>query len=169
VQRASVFSFRICCAGCVELVLYVGVEVLAGYDHFPMDVHWALKCRPLNFYFGYACMYGDGIYHWHFSHSKIHVAAKHCAFCGSCHPTGIPVFNFGHPHFKYVSVGFIAALGLANSLCGPPFSPGDKGTWTLHKKIGSALLIMGIAGAALMLYCMPGFRPAYLQSSRPTG
>lgn len=51
---------------------------------------------------------------------------------------------------KFVSVGFIAALGLANSLMWPAIFPLAIKGLGRFTKTGSALLIMGIAGAALM-------------------
>jgi fucose permease len=50
----------------------------------------------------------------------------------------------------YVSVGFVAALGLANALMWPaiwPLAIGGLGKFTER---GSALLIMGIAGGAII-------------------
>ena len=50
----------------------------------------------------------------------------------------------------YVSVGFVAALGLANALMWPAIFPlAIKGLGKFTEK-GSAILIMGIAGGALI-------------------
>ena len=50
----------------------------------------------------------------------------------------------------YVSVGFIAALGLANSLMWPAIFPLAITGLGKFTKIGSALLIMAIAGGAVL-------------------
>lgn len=50
----------------------------------------------------------------------------------------------------YVSVGFVAALGFANAMMWPAIFPtAIKGTGR-HTETGSALLIMGIAGGAIL-------------------
>jgi fucose permease len=50
----------------------------------------------------------------------------------------------------YVSVGFIAALGLANSLMWPAIFPLAIDGLGKFTKIGSALLIMAISGGAIL-------------------
>ena len=50
----------------------------------------------------------------------------------------------------YVSVGFIAALGLANAMMWPTIFPLAIKGLGRHTEAGSALLIMGIAGGAIV-------------------
>jgi MFS transporter, FHS family, L-fucose permease len=50
----------------------------------------------------------------------------------------------------YVSVGFIAALGLANSLMWPAIFPLAIDGLGKFTKIGSAILVMAIAGGAIL-------------------
>jgi fucose permease len=50
----------------------------------------------------------------------------------------------------YVSVGFVAALGFANSMMWPAIFPLAINRLGRLTEIGSALLIMGIAGGALI-------------------
>jgi fucose permease len=49
-----------------------------------------------------------------------------------------------------VSVGFVAALGFANAMMGPAICPLAIKGLGRHTETGSALLIMGIAGGAIL-------------------
>jgi fucose permease len=61
------------------------------------------------------------------------------------------VFSIGAFATKgYVSVGFVAALGLANALMWPAIFPLAISGLGRHTERGSALLIMGIAGGAIL-------------------
>src|SRR5205085_5940589 len=67
-----------------------------------------------------------------------------CAALGAVF-TPLAVFTSG-----YVSVAFIAALGLANSLMWPAIFPLAISGLGKFTKTGSALLIMAIAGGAIL-------------------
>jgi fucose permease len=50
----------------------------------------------------------------------------------------------------YVSVGFVAALGFANAMMWPAIFPLAINGLGRHTEAGSALLIMGVAGGAVV-------------------
>jgi fucose permease len=61
----------------------------------------------------------------------------------------------------YVSVGFVAALGFANAMMWPAIFPlAIQGLGSLTEK-GSALLIMGIAGGAVIPQLFVHYKQAY--------
>src|SRR5690606_17944277 len=73
----------------------------------------------------------------------------------------------------YTSIIFIALLGLANSLMWPAIFPLAIKGLGRYTKIGSALLVMGISGGAIIpqVYALfehnMGSQPAFLYSMLP--
>ncbi len=61
----------------------------------------------------------------------------------------------------YVSVGFVAALGLANALMWPAIFPMAIRGLGKFTEMGSAFLIMGIAGGAILPLIFGHFKEAY--------
>jgi fucose permease len=74
----------------------------------------------------------------------------------------------------YVSVGFIASLGFANAMMWPAIFPLAIRDLGRHTETGSALLIMGVVGGALMPYAFAllkqhiDFQLAYLVLAVPS-
>ena len=74
----------------------------------------------------------------------------------------------------YVSVGFIASLGFANAMMWPAIFPLAIRDLGRHTETGSALLIMGVVGGALMPYVFAllkqhiDFQLAYLALAVPS-
>jgi MFS transporter, FHS family, L-fucose permease len=147
-HKTSVFQFPHLVIGVFSLFLYVGVEVMAGdtvisyasSQGIPLDeatrfttfTLWAMIA-------GY--ILGIITIPKYLSQQK---ALQICAALGMVF-TLSAIFTEG-----YVSVLSISLLGLANSLMWPaifPLAIADLGRFT---KMGSSLLIMGIAGGALL-------------------
>ncbi|MFB9864408.1 sugar MFS transporter [Rufibacter immobilis] len=147
-HKTSVFQFPHLVIGVFSLFLYVGVEVMAGdtvisyasSQGIPLDeatrfttfTLWAMIA-------GY--ILGIITIPKYLSQQK---ALQICAALGVVF-TLSAIFTEG-----YVSVLSISLLGLANSLMWPaifPLAIADLGRFT---KMGSSLLIMGIAGGALL-------------------
>ncbi|MGZ8538477.1 MAG: sugar MFS transporter, partial [Flavisolibacter sp.] len=148
VNKTSIFQFPHLVLGVFALFLYVGVEVMAGdtiisygaSQGIPLaTAKFFTTCTLLAMILGY--IIGIICIPKYLSQQK---ALKLCAILGVIF-TLASIFTHG-----YVSVLFIALLGLANSLMWPaiwPLAINGLGRFT---KIGSSLLIMGIAGGALL-------------------
>ena len=148
VNKTSIFQFPHLVLGVLALFLYVGVEVMAGdtiisygaSEGIPLTTaKFFTTCTLLAMILGY--IIGIICIPKYLSQQK---ALKFCAILGVIF-TLAAIFTQG-----YISVLFIALLGLANSLMWPaiwPLAINGLGRFT---KIGSSLLIMGIAGGALL-------------------
>jgi glucose/galactose transporter len=147
-NKHSVFQFPHLVLGVLALFLYVGVEVLAGdtiisygsSQGIPLDTaKFFTTCTLIAMIVGY--IIGIITIPKYLSQAK---ALQLCALLGVAFSLAA-VFTHG-----YTSVFFIALLGLANSLMWPaiwPLAIAGLGRFT---KIGSSLLIMAIAGGALL-------------------
>jgi glucose/galactose transporter len=144
----SIFAFPHLWLGVVGIFAYVGVEVMAADaigiygDSFglPLDTTRLLTSYTLA---AMLCGYLVGlavIPRFISQESYLAVsAALGIALCiGACLTTGI------------VSVGFIAALGFANAMMWPAIFPLAIRGLGRHTESGSALLIMAVAGGAIM-------------------
>ncbi len=147
-DRKSIFMHPNLVLGVVAIFLYVGVEVVAG-DTLPMygqSQGIALsEARNFTAYTLAAMVIGYiiGI----ISIPKLISQSRALAISAG---TGIvfsicAIFTNG-----YTSVLFIALLGLANALMWPAIWPLAIHGLGKYTKIGSAMLIMGIAGGALL-------------------
>lgn len=146
--KKSVFAFPHLLLGVFSLFLYVGVEVIAVDSIISYGVSYDIALTTAQ-YFASATMvamvvgYIIGIIAIP-KYIKQENALKFCAILGVVFSLGA-IFTSG-----YVSVGFIALLGLANSLMWPaiwPLALADLGRFT---KAASSLLVMGIAGGAIL-------------------
>ena len=147
-QKASIFQFPHLLLGVLTLFLYVGVEVMAGdtiisYGKalgIPLSTaryftQATLGCMLLGYIIGIICIPK------YISQAK---ALMLCAVSGAVF-TVLAVFTTG-----YASILFIALLGLSNSLMWPaiwPLAIDGLGKFT---KTASALLVMAIAGGAIL-------------------
>lgn len=148
VKQTSIFQFPHLLVGVLTLFLYVGVEVMAGDSVISYGASQGIPLSTAKFFttctlMGMIAGYIVGI----ISIPKYftqEAALKVSAFIGVIFSLAA-IFTSG-----YTSVLFIALLGIANSLMWPalwPLAIGGLGKFT---KIGSSLLIMGIAGGALI-------------------
>lgn len=147
-QRTSVFQFPYLLMGVIALFLYVGAEVIAGDTIISYGKSLGISLGTARYFTQatLACMllgYVIGIFTIpkYISQAK---ALSIFAILGLIFSV-CALFTDG-----FVSVGFIALLGLANSLMWPAIFP-----LSIHKlgrftKTGSAMLVMAISGGALL-------------------
>ncbi|NWJ52191.1 MAG: sugar MFS transporter [Bacteroidetes bacterium] len=147
-KKTAWYQFPHLVLGFITLFLYVGVEVMAGdtiilyglSQHFTLDVArtfttFTLISMIVGYIIGIICI------------PKYITQDKALAVSAVL---GVLFAIAAILTSGYVSVAFIALLGLANALMWPaiwPLALADLGKFT---KAGSALLIMGIAGGALI-------------------
>ena len=146
--KTSVFQFPHVLLGMMAIFLYVGVEVMAGDTIISYGKSLGIGLDDARFFTQYTLGfmlvgYVVGIFAIpkYISQSA---AMKWCAILGVVF-TALAVATTG-----YTSVFFIAALGLANSLMWPAIFPLGIDGLGRFTKIGSALLVMGIAGGAIL-------------------
>lgn len=147
-RKTSIFQFPHLLLGVVTLFLYVGAEVMAGDTIIAYGASQGIALSTAKFFttctlFAMILGYIIGIIciPKYFKQAQ---ALKVSAVLGLIFSIAA-IFSHG-----YISVLFIALLGLANSLMWPaiwPLAIGDLGRFT---KAGSSLLIMAIAGGALL-------------------
>jgi len=148
VKKTSIFQFPHLVLGVLTLFFYVGVEVMAGDTIIRYGASQGIALSTAKFFTTCTLVamiagYITGILTIP-KYLKQDKALKFSAVLGVLFSVAA-VFTHG-----YTSVLFIALLGLANSLMWPaiwPLAIADLGRFT---KIGSSLLIMGIAGGALI-------------------
>jgi MFS transporter, FHS family, L-fucose permease len=147
-SKASVFQYPHLVLGVIALFLYVGVEVLAGdtiisygkslgieLSKARFFTQGTLVCMLLGYIVGIICIPK------YLSQSK---ALSICAILG----TVFSLLAISTP--GNLSIAFIALLGLANSLMWPAIFPLAIDGLGKFTKIGSALLVMAIAGGAIL-------------------
>ncbi|KGK56391.1 glucose/galactose transporter [Xanthomonas arboricola] len=148
VQKSSIFQFPHLWLGVLCLFVYVGVEVMAGdaigtYGHgfdLPLDstklfTSYTLGAMLLGYIAGLVLI------------PNVISQARYLsvsAVLGVLFSLGA-LFTHG-----YVSVGFVAALGFANAMMWPAIFPLAIRGLGRFTEIGSALLVMGIAGGAII-------------------
>ncbi|MHC2991931.1 major facilitator transporter, partial [Pontibacter sp. HJ8] len=146
--KKSVFDFPHVLLGVFSLFLYVGVEVMAGDSIISYGASQGIPLTTAKFFTSATMVamvvgYIIGIITIP-KYIKQENALKFCAILGIAFSLGA-IMTTG-----YVSVAFIALLGLANSLMWPaiwPLALADVGRFT---KAASSLLVMGIAGGAVI-------------------
>jgi len=145
--KTSVFQFPHLVIGVIALFFYVGAEVIAGDSiinygvahHIPLSEARYLASATLSFMvLGYIA--GIIFIPKYITQQK---ALVYSAIFGLILTVGAILAP------KYISIGCIALLGLANSLMWPAIWPLALSGLGRFTKIGSSLLVMGIAGAAV--------------------
>lgn len=155
-NKTSLFQFPHLWLGVICLFLYVGVEVMAGdaigtygkgFDISSDETKYFTSLTLGAMLVGYVI--GLLTIPKYLSQSA---ALKYSALSGILFTTAA-VLTHG-----YVSVGFVAALGLSNALMWPAIWPlAINGLGRFTEK-GSALLIMGIAGGAIIPKAFAGLK-----------
>ncbi|WP_293714557.1 sugar MFS transporter [Stenotrophomonas sp. UBA7606] len=158
-DRKSIFQFPHLWLGVICLFLYVGVEVMAGdaigtYGHafgLPLDqtkffTSFTLFAMLVGYVIGLLLI------------PRFISQEKYLAVSAVL---GV-VFTLGAFFTKgYVSVGFVAALGFANAMMWPAIFPLAIRGLGRFTQTGSALLVMGIAGGAIVPQAFALFKHAY--------
>ncbi|RDV15083.1 glucose/galactose MFS transporter [Pontibacter diazotrophicus] len=147
-NKTSILQFPHVLLGAFTLFLYVGVEVMAGDTVISYGAAQGVDLSRAKFFTTYTMIamlvgyvIGIAAIPKYISQSK---ALQVSAVMGVIFVL-VALFTDG-----YTSVLFISLLGLANALMWPaiwPLAIADLGRFT---KIGSSLLIMGIAGGAVL-------------------
>lgn len=147
-EKTSVFQFQHLMLGVLCLFLYVGVEVLAGDAIGTYGKELGLPLDETKYFtsftlFAMLAGYVVGIFtipkYLSQQRALAISAVLGVVFCaGTFMTTG------------YTAITFIALLGLANALMWPAIFPLAINGLGRFTKTGSALLIMGIAGGALL-------------------
>ncbi|MEJ7645221.1 MAG: sugar MFS transporter [Chryseolinea sp.] len=147
-NRTSIFQFPHLWLGVLAIFLYVGVEVMAGDTIISYGVSLGIEIADARYLsqFTLAFMlvgYVVGIFAIpkYISQST---ALRWCAILGILF-TVLAVVTTG-----YVSVACIAGLGLANSLMWPAIFPLGIDGLGKFTRTGSALLVAGIGGGAVL-------------------
>lgn len=145
--KTSILQFPHLVVGVIALFFYVGAEVIAGDSiinygvahHIPLSqAKFLAPCTLGCMVAGYIA--GILFVPKYISQQK---ALVYSAILGAI----LTIIALVAP--KYVSIGCIALLGLANSLMWPAIWPLALSGLGRFTKIGSSLLVMGIAGAAV--------------------
>lgn len=150
--------------GALTLFTYVGVEVIAGdtiglygqslgLSHFGMLTSYTMVCMVLGYLIGVLCIPR------YLSQEKALMASaiaglvfSVCAVTASETSTNISAVLFGWSGISEIpnSVLCVALLGLANALVWPAVWPLALADLGKHTATGSAILIMGISGGAII-------------------
>jgi FHS family L-fucose permease-like MFS transporter len=147
-SKTSVFQFPHLLLGVLAMFLYVGVEVMAGDTIISYGASQGIALSTAKFFSTITlfCMilgYAAGI----ICIPKYITQEKALKFSALFGVLFALCAIFTH---SYVSVLFIALMGLANSLMWPALWPLALAGLGRFTKIGSSLLIMGIAGGAIL-------------------
>lgn len=148
VEKTSVFQYPHLMLGVLCIFLYVGVEVMAGDAIGTYGKHMGMPLDQTKYFtsftlFAMLAGYVVGI----FTIPKYVTQQKALAISAVLGVIfTLAVFVSG----GYASITFIALLGLANALMWPAIFPLAIDGLGKFTKIGSALLVMGIAGGAII-------------------
>lgn len=147
-SRGSVFAYPHLWLGVLCLFLYVGVEVMAGDAIGTYGQGFHLPLDETKFFTSFTLMamlagYVLGLL-------TIPKFISQERFLAVSAVLGV-VFSLG-AYFTsgYVSVGFVAALGFANAMMWPAIFPLAIRGLGRFTELGSAFMIMGIAGGAII-------------------
>lgn len=146
----SLLGFPNLWLGVIGIFLYVGVEVMAGDAIGVYGNGFGLPLAQTAMFTSYTLFammvgYGVGL----LVIPRFISQERYLAFSAVL---GIALTLAATQTEGYVSVGFIAALGFANAMMWPAIFPLAIRGLGRHTETGSALLIMAIAGGALMPY-----------------
>lgn len=149
-RETSLLQFPHLLLGVVALFLYVGVEVMAGDAIGVYGASFGLPLDETRFFTSYTLFamligYIAGLLLIPMFVSQERYLAVSAAL-------GVALTAAATVTTGYASVAFIASLGFANAMMWPAIFPLAIRDLGRHTETGSALLIMAIAGGALMPY-----------------
>jgi len=147
-KDGSIFSFPHLWLGVLCLFLYVGVEVMAGDAIGTYGASFHLPLEQTRFFTSFTLVamllgYVAGL----LLIPRVISQQRYLAFSALL---GVLLAIGAFLTRDYVSVGFVAALGFANAMMWPAIFPLAIKGLGRHTEAGSALLIMGIAGGAVV-------------------
>jgi FHS family L-fucose permease-like MFS transporter len=148
VNKKSITQFPHLMLGVVTLFFCVGVEVIAGDTIIRYGAAQGIPLATAKFFT--SCTLGAMVAGYIVGIIAIPRYIKQDKAFSICAVLGVLFSIAAICTTSYTSIMFIALLGLANSLMWPavwPLAIADLGRFT---KIGSSLLIMGIAGGAVL-------------------
>jgi MFS transporter, FHS family, L-fucose permease len=162
-SKSSVFQFPHLLLGVVCLFLYVGVEVLAGDAIGAYGRELGMPLDETKYFTAFTLVsmllgYVIGIFtipKWISQQKALAISAV----------SGMLFSIFVFATSGYTAITFIALLGLSNALMWPAIFPLAIGGLGKFTKIGSALLIMGIAGGALLPLLYTSLKTAGIASN----
>jgi len=171
-EPRSIFRFPHLWLGVLCLFLYVGLEVMAGDAIGIYGAGFDLPLDATRLFTSYtlAAMligYVAGLL-------LIPRFASQQAYLAISAALGVGLAIGAYLTTGYVSVAFIASLGFANAMMWPAIFPLAIRDLGRHTETGSALLIMGVVGGALMPYAFAllkqniDFQLAYLVLAVPS-
>ncbi|TSJ37364.1 sugar MFS transporter [Mucilaginibacter corticis] len=147
-SKSSIFKYRNLNLGVLCLFLYVGVEVMAGdvigtygkslgmsLDQTKIFTSYTLASMVIGYIIGIATI-------------PKYISQEKALMISAI--VGILFSIAAYLTHGYLSIVFIALLGFANSLMWPAIFPLAIKGLGKYTKLGSALLIMGIAGGAVL-------------------
>ncbi|RRN77892.1 glucose/galactose MFS transporter [Pseudoxanthomonas sp. SGD-10] len=158
--KSSVFAYRNLNLGVICLFLYVGVEVMAGDVIGTYGKSLGMSLDQTKIFTSYTLIsmvigYIIGI----FTIPKF-ISQEKALMISAV--TGVMFTIAAYLTTGYTSIIFIALLGLANSLMWPAIFPLAIKGLGRYTKIGSALMVMGISGGAIIPQVY-----AYLETTMP--
>lgn len=147
-SQSNIFKHRNLSLGIICIFLYVGVEVMAGdvigtygkslgmsLDQTKIFTSYTLASMVVGYIIGILTI-------------PKYISQEKALMVSAI--VGIVFSVTAYATHSYVSVAFIALLGLANSLMWPAIFPLAIKGLGKYTKLGSALLVMGIAGGAVV-------------------
>ncbi|MDQ6647984.1 MAG: sugar MFS transporter, partial [Pseudomonadota bacterium] len=147
-REGSIFSFPHLWLGVLCLFLYVGVEVMAGDAIGTYGAGFHLPLGETRFFTTFTlCAMLLGYVSGLLFIPKVVSQQRYLAISAVL---GVLLTIGAYLTTSYVSVGFVAALGFANAMMWPAIFPLAIKGLGRHTEAGSALLIMGIAGGAIV-------------------
>lgn len=147
-ERASILAFPHLWLGVLCLFCYVGVEVLAGDAIGTYGNGFGLPLDQTKFFTGFTL--GAMLLGYLAGLALIPRVLSQHAYLAWSAALGIALAAGALLTHGYVSVGFVAALGLANAMMWPAIFPLAIKGLGRFTETGSALLVMGIAGGAVI-------------------
>lgn len=147
-QSASIWHHPYLFLGAIAIFFYVGVEVIAGDSIISYGTYLDIPIERAKFFtsFTLGCMVAGYFMGVLLTPNVISQenALKICAILGIAFSIGVLTTS------GMVSVTFLALLGFANAIMWPAIWPMSLKGLGKFTKQGSALLIMGIAGGAVL-------------------
>jgi MFS transporter, FHS family, L-fucose permease len=147
-SKTSILQFPHLLLGALCIFLYVGVEVMAGDVISIYGKAIGISLDDAKNFTSYT--HRSMVFGYILGILTIHRFIKQETALALSAVTGIALSFLAYTYTGYTSIVFIALLGFANALMWPAIFPLAIDGLGKFTKIGSAILIMGIAGGAII-------------------